>query len=722
MNTVASNRSASHSRRQFLKTTVIATGGLLGSGLIVGCAVMPGKSAGAAMLPSATAPGVMPNAWVKIGADNTVSIICARSEMGQGVFTSLPMLVAEELEVSMDKIRVEMAPAREPYINTMLGGQLTGGSTSVPEAFGPLRAAGAQARMMLIAAAAQQWNVDAAACRAENAMVIGPAGQTATYGSLAEAASKLEAPKTPVLKDASAFKIIGKPLKRLDTPAKVDGSAEFGMDVKLPGMLYAALAQCPVIGGKPTGFDATRAKTMPGVKHVVQISDGVAVVADTYWHARKALETVNVKWDEGAGKALSSASIAAGLKTASTKPGALIKKVGDVDAGMKAAARKIEATYELPFLSHSPMEPMNFTADVRKDSVLLYGPTQFQQLAVGMAAAVAGVKPEQVTIRTTFLGGGFGRRIDVDFIVQVVEISKAVGAPVKLIWSREDDMKHDFYRPIALHNMSAGLDAKGMPTAIKFQVTSPSVTARLFSVFVKDGIDPFMTEAAVVPYAIPNQLAEAVIHDTGLRVGYWRSVSHALNAFANESFIDELATAAGKDPLEYRRTLLAQSPQHLKVLNIAAQQSGWGTALPAGRSRGVAVMEGYGTYLALVSEISVTGGEIQVHKVTVAADLGTMVNPNIVEQQIESSVIFGLSAALFGEITLKDGVVEQNNFNDYPVVRMNQSPAINITLVPSGGKPGGIGEPVTAMIGPAVANAVFAGTGKRLRKLPLRLA
>ena len=718
MNTVAAN----HSRRQFLKTTVIATGGLLGSGLIVGCAVMPGTSAGTAMLPSATAPGAMPNAWVKIGADNTVSIICARSEMGQGVFTSLPMLVAEELEVSMDKIRVEMAPAREPYINTMLGGQLTGGSTSVPEAFEPLRAAGAQARMMLIAAAAQQWQVDASACRAENAMVIGPAGQTATYGSLAEAASKLEAPKTPKLKEASAFKIIGKPVKRLDTPAKVNGSAEFGMDVRLPGMLYAALAQCPVIGGKPTGFDATRAKAMPGVKHVVQITDGVAVVADTYWHARKALETVSVKWDEGAGKALSSASIGAGLKTASAKTGAVIKKVGDVDAGMKAAARKIEATYELPFLSHSPMEPMNFTADVRKDSVLLYGPTQFQQLAVGTAAAIAAVKPEQVTIRTTFLGGGFGRRIDVDFIAQVVEISKAVGAPVKLIWSREDDMKHDFYRPIALTQLSAGLDAQGMPTAINFHLTSPSVTSRLFSVFVKDGIDPFMTEAAAVPYAIPNQLADVVIHDTGLRVGYWRSVSHALNAFSNESYIDELAAAAGKDPLEYRRTLLAKEPRHLNVLNIAAQKSGWGTALPAGRSRGVAVMDGYGTYLALVSEISVVGGEIQVHKVTVAADLGTMVNPNIVEQQIESSVIFGLSAALFGEITLKNGVVEQNNFNDYPIVRMNQSPAINITLVPSGGKPGGIGEPVTAMIGPAVANAVFAGTGKRLRKLPLRMA
>lgn len=713
---------ANSSRRLFLKTSVIATGGVLGSGLIVGCAMVPAKSASAALPPSATAPGVMPNAWVKVGADNTVTIICARSEMGQGVFTSLPMLVAEELEVPMDMIRVEMAPAREPYINTMLGGQLTGGSTSVPEAFDSLRAAGAQARMMLVAAGAQQWKVDASACRAENAMVIGPTGQKATYGELAEAASKLEAPKTPKLKDASAFKIIGKPVKRLDTPAKVDGSAEFGMDVRLPGMLYAALAQCPVIGGKPVSFDATRAKGMPGVKHIVQISDGVAVVADTYWHARKALETVDVKWNEGPGKALSSASIGAGLKTASAAPGALIKKVGDVDAGMKAAARQIEATYELPFLSHSPMEPMNFTADVRKDSVLLYGPTQFQQLAVGTAAAIAGVKPEQVTIRTTFLGGGFGRRIDVDFIAQVVEISKAVGAPVKLVWSREDDMKHDFYRPIALHRMSAGLDAQGMPTAIKFHLTSPSVTQRLFSVFVKDGIDPFMTEAAVVPYAIPNQRADVVIHDTGLRVGYWRSVSHALNAFANESFIDELAVAAGKDPLAYRRTLLAKEPRHLKVLDMAAQKSGWDTAPAAGRSRGVAVMEGYGTYLALVSEVSVTGGEIRVHKVTVAADLGTMVNPNIVEQQIESSVIFGLSAALFGEITLKDGVVEQNNFNDYPVVRMEQSPAIDIFLVPSGGKPGGIGEPVTAMIGPAVANAVFAATGKRLRKLPLRLA
>ncbi|MGS0755187.1 molybdopterin cofactor-binding domain-containing protein [Roseateles sp. GG27B] len=459
---------------------------MLGSGLIIGCAVTPGKGVAAAALPpSASAPGAMPNAWVKVGTDNTVTIICARSEMGQGVFTSMPMLVAEELEVPMSMVRVEMAPAREPYINTMIGAQLTGGSTSVAEGYTSLRVAGAQARMMLVAAAAQQWKVDASACRAENAMVMGPKGQKATYGELAEAASKLEAPKEPKLKDASAFKIVGTPVKRLDTPAKVDGSAEFGIDVKLPGMLYAALAQCPVIGGKPTSFDAGRAMSMPGVKHVVQITDGVAVVADTYWHARKALEVVNVKWDEGTGKGLNSPGIATALKAASAKPGAVIKKLGDVDAGMKAAVRKVEATYELPFLSHSPMEPMNFTADVRKDSVLLYGPTQFQQLAVGTAAAIAGVKPEQVTIRTTFLGGGFGRRIDVDFIAQVVEISKAVGAPIKLVWTREDDMKHDFYRPNSLHQMSAGLDAQGMPIAIKFHLTSPSVTARLFSVFVR---------------------------------------------------------------------------------------------------------------------------------------------------------------------------------------------------------------------------------------------
>ena len=718
MTTVQNN-----SRRQFVKTSAVVGSGVFSGGLVVGCAMMPDKGPMArALSPSETAPGAMPNAWVKVGTDNAVTIICARAEMGQGVFTSMPMLVAEELEVDITKVRIEMAPAGEPYTNNMLGGQLTGGSTSVREGYDRLRVAGAQARMMLVGAAAERWKVDPAKCSVADAVITGPGGQKLTYGEVAEAASKLTPPKEPQLKPAKDFKLVGKWVPRLDTPAKVNGTAEFGIDVKLPGMLYAALAQCPVVGGKPVSFDAAQAKGMPGVKNVVQISDGVAVVADTYWHARKALDTVKVVWNEGAGKSLNSANIAAGLKTASAKPGAEFRKLGNYDAGMGAAAKKVEATYELPFLSHAPMEPMNFTADVRKDSCLLYGPTQFQQAAVGTAAAITGLKPEQITMRTTFLGGGFGRRIDFDFIAQAIEVSKAVGAPVKLLWSREDDMKHDFYRPISRHTLSAGLDAGGMPTAIKVHLTSPSVTQRLFAAFVKDGLDPFMTEAAVLPYSIPNQLGQVVIHDTGLRVGYWRSVSHALNVFANESFIDELAVAAGKDPVAYRQALLTKEPRYLKVLATAAEKSGWGKPAPAGRSRGVAVMEGYGTYLAMVSEVSVSGKDIKVHRVTIAADVGSMVNANVVAQQIEGSTIFGLSAALFGEITLKNGVVEQNNFNDYPVVRMNESPAIEVHMIASTEKPGGVGEPNTALIGPSVGNAVFAATGQRLRKLPLRLA
>jgi isoquinoline 1-oxidoreductase beta subunit len=709
------------SRREFVKTSTAVGTGLFSGGLLVGCAMMPDKGP-AALPPSATAPGAMPNAWVKVGSDNAVTIICARAEMGQGVFTSMPMLVAEELEVDLAKVRIEMAPAGEPYTNTMIGGQLTGGSTSVREAYSKLRVAGAQARMMLVAAAAERWKVDPSGCTVADAVITGPGGQKLTYGEVAEAASKLTPPKEPKLKPAKDFKIVGKWVKRRDTAAKVDGSAEFGIDVKLPGMLYAALAQCPVIGGKPVSFDAAQAKGMPGVTNVVQVGDGVAVVADTYWHARKALETVKITWNEGAGKGLSSAGVEAALKTASAKPGAEFRKVGNFEAGHAAAAKKLEATYELPFLSHAPMEPMNFTADVRKDSCLLYGPTQFQQAAVGTAQAITGLKPEQITMRTTFLGGGFGRRIDFDFIAQAIEISKAVGAPVKLLWSREDDMKHDFYRPISRHTLSAGLGADGMPTALKLHMTSPSVTQRLFAAFVKDGLDPFMTEAAVTPYDIPNQLGQVVIHDTGLRVGYWRSVSHALNVFANESFIDELAVAAGKDPVAYRQAMLSKEPRYRAVLATAAEKAGWGKPAPAGRARGVAVMEGYGTYLAMVSEVSVSGKDIHVHRVTVAADVGSMVNPNIVAQQIEGSIIFGLSAALFGEITLKNGVVEQNNFNDYPVVRMFESPAIDVHMIASNEPPGGIGEPNTALIGPSVGNAVFAATGKRLRKLPLRLA
>ena len=707
------------SRREFLKTGAAAAGG----GLLLGV-VLPDALAGPAPAPSSGAPGAasMPNAWVRIGADNSVTILSARSEMGQGVYTAMPTLVAEELEVDLHKIKVEIAPAGEPYINALLGGQITGGSTSVAEGFDKLRLAGAQARTMLVAAAAQKWAVDASGCRAQNGSVQGPSGQNASYGELAEAASRQPVPKDVKLKEPAEWKYIGKPMNRLDSPGKINGTAEFGIDVKLPGMLYAALAQCPVIGGKVASLDDARAKSLPGVKHVVQIADGVAVVADTWWRAKVARDALLIKWDEGAGKAIDSAGIASGLKAAAARPGAVIKKQGDVDEGLRGAAKKVEAVYELPFLAHVAMEPMNFTADVRKDSCLVYGPTQFQQLAAGVAAQVTGLKPEQITVRTTFLGGGFGRRIDVDFIAQAVEISKAVGAPVKLLWTREDDTTHDFYRPTSYHQFSGGLDAQGKPVAVKFHMTSPSVTARLFPPVVKDGIDPFMTEAATPAYDIPHQLADVVIHDTGVRVGYWRSVSHALNAFAIESFMDEMAGAAGKDPYEFRRGLLDKHPRLKHVLELAALKSGWGKPLPSGRARGIALMEGYGTSMAQVAEVSVTGKSVRVHRVVAAADLGRMVNPNIVRQQLEGSIIYGLSAVLYGEITLKDGRVQQSNFHDYPVVRMPESPVIEMHLVESSEKPAGIGEPGTALIGPAVANAVFTATGQRLRRLPLRLA
>jgi isoquinoline 1-oxidoreductase beta subunit len=703
----------SPSRREFLKTSAA-----VGGGLVLGV-VLPDALARSAHAAATTS---MPNAWVKIGSDNSITILSARSEMGQGVYTAMPTLVAEELEVDLGKIKVEIAPAAEPYINSLLGGQLTGGSTSVAEGYDKLRVAGAQARTMLIAAAAQKWGVEASACRAEDATVHGPGGQKATYGELAEAAAKLPVPKDVKLKEHKASRYVGKPINRLDTPGKVNGTAEFGLDVKLPGMLYASLAQCPVIGGKPMSFDATTAKAMPGVKHVVQISDGVAVVADSWWRAKVARDALDIKWDEGAGKSLNSAGISSALKAAAAKTGAVVKKQGEVDEGMKGAAKTVTADYELPFLAHATMEPMNFTADVRKDSCLIYGPTQFQQLAAGVAAQVTGLKPEQITVKTTHLGGGFGRRIDVDFIAQAVEISKAVGAPVKLIWTREDDMTHDFYRPTSYHQIAGALDAQGRPVAIKYHMTSPSVTSRLFPSVVSNGVDPFMTEAAVVPYDIPHQLFDVVIHDTGVRVGYWRSVSHALNAFANESFMDELALAAGKDPYEFRRALLDKQPRLKRVLELAATNAGWGQPLPAGRARGIGLMEGYGTSMAQVAEVSVTGKTVRVHRVVVAADLGKRVNPNIVRQQLEGSIIFGLSAVLYGEITLKEGRVQQSNFHDYQVVRMPESPVIEMHLVDSDEKPAGIGEPGTALIGPAVANGVFAATGQRLRKLPLRLA
>jgi len=697
-------------RRDFIKTTSALTGGLM-----MGF-TLPGSKT------EAQAAGTVytPNAWVHIADDNTITILSARSEMGQGVYTSLPMLIAEELNVNLSQIKVTAAPPAAVYVNALLGAQITGGSTSIRDGWEKLRTSGAQVREMLISAAAAEWQVDRTSLRAEDGMVIGANGKKATYGSLAAAASKLPIPEKVAIKDPKDFRIVGKRVARVDTPAKVNGTAEFGIDVKLPGMVYASIEQCPVIGGKVRSFDGTKAKGMPGVIDVVKVDDGVAVVANSYWQAQKARKTLSVQWDEGVGAALSTASVINGTRNAASggKVLEITKPVGDVAGAMKGAAKVIQAEYITPLQAHAPLEPMNFTASFNNGKVLLVGPTQFQQGAQGAVAAALGVKPEDITLQTTFLGGGFGRRLELDFIVQAAQISRAVGKPVKLVWSREDDMTHDYYRPVGVNQLKAGLDAQGNPIALHFKVASQSVTQRAFGL-AKDTLDPFMAEAAVAAYQIPNTQHDLVIHDTGMRVGYWRAVSHNMNAFANESFIDELAAAAGKDPYQYRLSLLKDKPRFANVLKLAAEKAGWGQALPAGRARGIALMEGYDTYMAQVAEVSVRDGQVVVHRVTVAADLGYMVNPDTVEAQIQSSVIFGMSAGLKHEITVEKGVVQETNFNNFPVVRMFEAPQIDIVLVPSTEKPGGIGEPATALVVPAIVNAVAAVTGKRVRRLPL---
>jgi len=704
------------SRRAFLKSTTAASVASASGGLMLGMA-LPGT------VGQTQAAGTLytPNAWVHIADDNTITLLNAHSEMGQGVYTSMSQLIAEELNVSMSQIRVEAAPPAAVYVNALLGAQITGGSTSVRDGWEKLRVAGAQVREMLVAAAAQTWGVDASQVKAENGHLMGPGGKKATYGQMADAASKLPVPEKPALKDPKDFKIVGTRTKRVDTDAKVYGTAEFGIDVKLPGMVYASLAQSPVIGGKVKSFDATKAKGMPGVIDVVQIPDGVAVVANSWWRAKTARDTLAIEWEDGPIGKMSDASLIAETRAAlsTDKAHAITPAAGDVNAAYAGAAKQLQAEYIQPLQSHSPMEPMNFTAHIQGDKALLIGPTQFQQGAQGSVAAALGLKPEDITLKTTFLGGGFGRRLELDFIVQAAQISKAVNKPVKLLWTREDDMPHDFYRPVAVHQLKAGLDASGKPTSWQFKAASQSITQRAFGL-PKDVLDPFMCEYAVTPYAVANHQAEMVMHDTGFRVGYWRAVSHNMNAFANESFIDELAKAAGKDPVAYRLSLLGDKPRHAHVLKLAAEKAGWGKPLPKGHAHGVALMDGYDSYMAQVAEISLDdNGEVKVHKVTVAVDLGQVVNPDTVEAQVQSSIVFGMGPALKHKITLVNGRVQQTNYNTYAPVRMFEAPAIDITVVKSSEKPGGIGEPATAVVGAALGNAIAALTGKRVRAYPM---
>ncbi|MCW5570227.1 MAG: xanthine dehydrogenase family protein molybdopterin-binding subunit, partial [Steroidobacteraceae bacterium] len=660
------------------------------------------------------------NAWLRIGTDDSITFLCDRSEMGQGVYTALPTLLAEELGVDPRRIAIEFAPAGAAYVNALLGGQVTGGSTSVRDAWTKLRTAGAQAREMLKSAAAREWDTSAGACRVEDGTIISPFGKRLSYGAVAEAAAKLPVPKDVVLKAAKDFVWIGKPLTRFDTPAKVDGSATFGIDVKLPGMLYAALAQPPMLGGKVKTVDGTAAQAMPGVRQVVTTNSGVAVVADSWWQARKARDALRIEWDGSATAGLNDGAILRGLKQASGQAGLVARQEGDAEAALKSAARVVRAEYQLPLLAHATLEPQVCTADVRAGACDLYLPTQTQAAAQAAAAAAAGLAPAQVNVHTTFLGGGFGRRLEVDVIAAAVQASQAVGKPVKLLWTREDDTTHDAYRPPAYDTVAAAFDRDGKLVAWKLHLTGPSITARVFPGAVPAGsVDPFCVEAAAnYPYDVPNVLVDWVPHEVGLNVGYWRSVSHALNCFVAESFMDELAVAAGEDPAAFRRALLAKQPRYLEVLDVALRRSGYGT--PAtDRFRGVAVMEGYDTYMAQVAEISIVDGKVRVHRIVCAVDCGQVVNPGIVTAQVESAIVFGLSAALWGEINVQGGRVQQSNFHDYRVVRHSEMPAIETWQVASDNPPGGIGEPATALVAPALCNAIHAATKRRLRSLPI---
>ena len=705
---------ANRGRREFVSAGVAVGGGLLLGLTLPGLGLHASAAAGGA---KSAALGPQLNAWLQIAADNSITIIVDRAEMGQGVYTALPMLIAEELHVGLDAIQVVAAPVGDAYVNPGNGGQITGTSNSVQDAWDKLRMAGAQARMMLTMAAAKHWQVDIAECRASNG-TIAARGKVLTYGQLAAAAAKEPVPTDVKLKPKSEFRIIGTSTARIDTPGKVDGSAEFGLDVKLPGMLYAAIAQSPVLGGKVRTLDSGAAEKMPGVRGVVRTDSGVVVVADHFWQALQARKALEVTWDPGGNARLDNQAISALLKkTAAAGAGLTARADGDVAQALKSAKRRFNSTYELPLLAHATMEPMNCTADVKANGCDLYVGTQVQQVAQITAAAAAGLQPAQVRVHTTLLGGGFGRRLDIDFIPAAVEASKAVGAPVKLIWTREDDMTHDTYRPPALEEVSGGFDADGRLSAFNLHIISPSITARMFPP-VK-GVDDSVIEYAInYPYDVPNVAVTYSRQEIGIDVGYMRSVSHAPNCFVIESFMDEMAAAAAKSPYDFRMELLHKKPRHMRVLQLAAERAGFGRA-PAGRYQGIAFMEGYTTHLAQIAEISLEQGALKVHRIVCVVDCGQMINPRIVESQIESGIVFGLSAALWGEVTIAAGRVQQTNFNNYRLVRGNEMPEIDVHLVDSSEPPGGIGEPAVALVAPAICNAIFAATGKRIRSLPI---
>lgn len=705
-------------RREFLLASAA-----VGGGLMLGFYI-PFK--GAPIAAAAEPPKLQPDAWLKIAADGSTTIIVAKSEMGQGVWTSMPMLIAEELDADWSRVHPEQSAVAPVYHHTVFGVMVTGGSTSVSSSWEQLRTVGAAARQMLVAAAARRWQVDASECRTEPGVVLHPAsGRKLGYGDLAEAAARELVPSEITLKAPKDFRLIGQPLPRLDTPAKTRGTALFGIDVERPGLLVAVVARPPVFGGRAKGFQDGAAKKVAGIKKIAQIPSGVAVIAIDLPSALQGRQALNIDWDLGPEPRLSSTGLQQEYRELGKKPGTVARQEGDVQQAFKGAEKNLFAEYDVPYLAHATMEPLNCTVEFKDGGCEIWVGSQFQSVDRDSAARAAGLKPEQVTLHTTFLGGGFGRRANPasDFVTEAVHVAKAAGAPVKVIWTREDDMQGGWYRPLWYSRFEAGLDGQGNPVAWSHRIVGQSIfRGTPFEEAIKEsGFDPSSVEGAMeLPYAIPNLMVDLHSPVHTVPVQWWRSVGHSHTGFVVESFVDELAHAAGEDPLAFRRRLLAKHPRHLGVLERAATMAGWQKPPSKGRGRGIAVHKSFGSYVAQAAEVSVGGkGKITVHRVVCAVDCGRVVNPDTVRAQMESGIIFGLSAALFGAITLQDGRVQEDNFDSYPVLRIDESPAIEVEIIESTEKPTGVGEPGVPPIAAAVANAVFAATGARVRQLPM---
>jgi isoquinoline 1-oxidoreductase subunit beta len=699
-------------RRDFLKLTA---SGALGGGFLLAFGV-PARSASGAQF--------APNAFLRIDRAGKVTFVMPHIEMGQGTHTSLPMLIAEELEVDIDKVAVEHSPADDKlYANPLIGWQATGASTAIRGMYDPLRQAGATARVMLVTAAAQFWKVDPTSCRAEQGVVLhAPTGRKLGYGSLADAAARLRVPEKVALKAPTHFKLIGTPHRRLDSSGKVNGSAKFGIDTRLPGMKFATLAASPTFGGRLLSVDEAKAKAVRGVTQVVRLEDAVAVIATNTWAAKQGLAAAAPQWDAGPNARLSTADIVEQLARASEKPGAVAHRDGDAATAIARAAAKLEAIYEQPFLAHAAMEPMNCTVHLTNDGCDIWVGTQIPGLTQTAVMKLTGLPRETVRIHNHLLGGAFGRRLEYDGTVRAVQIAQHVRGPVQVIWSREEDIQHDLYRPYYYDRISAGLNAQGRPVAWSHRIAGSSIAARYAPAWFKDGVDADAVDSSQnQPYQVGAIHVDYVRQEPpGIPTTWWRGVGVTRGTFVVESFIDELAAQAKQDPLAYRLALLEKNPRARAVLQLAAERSGWGKPLPKGWGHGMALCIGFGSFIAQVVEVSVENeGTVKPTRVWCVVDCGVQVNPDTIRAQMESGIVFGLSAALHGEITIKDGRVEQGNFGDYRVLRIHETPRIEVQLMNSREAPGGIGEPGTSCIMPALTNAIFAATGKRIRKLPV---